>query len=380
MSCAKRIAVLGAGIIGLSIAFELAVRRAVQVTLFDPGPAGRGASWAAAGMLAPAFEAASEVGAHPRLFDLCLASAALWPAFAADVARLSGQPSGFEPAPALAVALDDREAARLEAIAGLIGARGIACRRLDAKALQGLEPALGRAVLGGVELESDTRIDNRQFLLALITLLRSSGRVRFERGPAPLRLGAGAARLEGHDLIIAAAGWQTPFITAGPDGADGRLCDHDPDLAGIGAWGGQMLSVGAIEGAPRRVVRSGPVYLVPRAGGVVIGATMEKGRVTLEPDEDSLRGLRRHAVRLCPALAEAPETGRWAGVRPGTADHAPLIGETALSGLVVASGHYRNGILLAPVTARLIADQVLEGRVSQLAAAFRPSRMRTVPG
>lgn len=373
-SSQPRVAIIGAGIIGLSLAFELAFRRGTRVTLFDTRARGRGASWAAAGMIAPAFEAAAEAGVHPRLFDLCLESAALWPAFAADIERVSGLPSGFEPAPALAVALDAAEAAHLAAISKVLAARGVGHRALNGDDVRRLERALSGEVLGGLELETDTRVDNRRTVTALLAALMANPRVTFVDGPAPLRARGGRIVLEGHDAVVAAAGWETSVIKVEEQGAPYSLVNWDTALDDIDCHGGQMLSVAAGPGAPQRVVRSGHVYLVPRGGQVVIGATMETGRAIDTPEDEVIEALRAEGVKLCPALADAPVTERWAGVRPGTPDHAPFIGEIAAPGVYVAAGHYRNGILLAPVTAQIIADQILGQDAGALAATFTPRR------
>lgn len=373
-SSQPRVAIIGAGIIGLSLAFELAFRRGTQVTLFDTRACGRGASWAAAGMIAPAFEAAAEAGVHPRLFDLCLESANLWPDFAAEIERASGLPSGFEPAPALAVAMEAGEAAHLAAIGRVLAARGVAHRALSGEDVRRLEPALSGEVLGGLELETDTRVDNRRTVTALLAALMANPRVSFVDGLAPLRSSGGRIVLEGHDPVIAAAGWETSVIKVEEQGALYSLVNWDTALDDIDCHGGQMLSVAAGEGAPQRVVRAGHVYLVPRGGQVVIGATMETGRVIDTPEDEVIEALRAEGVKLCPALAGALVTERWADVRPGTPDHAPFIGETAAPGVYVAAGHYRNGILLAPVTAQIIADQILGQDAGALAATFTPRR------
>lgn len=369
-----RVAIIGGGIIGLSIAFELVFRRGTRVTLFDTRPCGRGASWAAAGMIAPAFEASAEPGAHPRLFDLCLESAALWPDFSADVERLSGLPSGFEPAPALAVATSPAQADHLSAISHVLKDRGVPHRMFDRAGIAALEPSLSGNVLGGLELLTDTRVDNRRTVTALLAALRASPRMTFVDGPAPLKAQNRRVVLAGHDAVIAAAGWETATIKVKEAGGLYSLVNWDTALDDIDCYAGQMLSVAAAEGAPRRVVRSGHIYLVPREGQVVIGATMEPHRVLDAPEAEAIEALRAQAVELCPALADAPITESWAGIRPGTPDHAPFIGQTAVDGLFVAAGHYRNGILLAPITARMVADAVLGEKVSALAAAFSPRR------
>ncbi|MFN7164833.1 MAG: NAD(P)/FAD-dependent oxidoreductase [Hyphomonas sp.] len=369
-----RIAILGAGIIGLSAAYELAVRRGVRVTIYDVRPPGRGASWAAAGMLAPAFEAAAEPGVHPRLFDLCLASASLWPAFAADLAAQSGMDVGLDATPSLAVGLDAGEAGRLSRISARLVSAGVDHSSLSPAGILRLEPAINPAVVGGLELPTDFRVHNRQTVTALLSALQASGNVRLETGPAPLRSAGGRLMLEGHDAILAAAGWETASIKVEERGQLYSLVNWDTALDDIDCHGGQMLSVAAAHGAPQRVVRSGHVYLVPRGGQVVIGATVEPDRVIEAPDADAIEALRLEGVRLCPGLANAPVAESWAGVRPGTPDQAPFIGETVTPGLFVAAGHYRNGILLAPITAQIIAGAILGETASELAAAFSTRR------
>jgi glycine oxidase len=369
-----RVGILGAGVIGLSAAYELAVRRNVCVTIFDVGAPGRGASWAAAGMLAPAFEAAAEPGVHPRLFDLCLQSAALWPAFAAELTARSGGPVGFDPSASLAVAPDTRQAAKLARIRDVLGARGIAHVVLDAEALLALEPALSPSIPAGLELPTDMRVDNRTLVGALLGVLRAVPNVRFETGPAPLKSEGGCPVLANHDAILAAAGWQTAGIRVEQNGKFYRLENWDTTLGAIDCHSGQMLAVKAGPGAPQRVVRSGHLYLVPRGERVVIGATTEPGRVLEAPEPEAINGLKAEAARLCPGLAAAITLESWAGVRPGTPDHAPFLGRTAMPGLFVAAGHYRNGILLAPVTAQILADQILGEDAGELAAGFSPRR------
>lgn len=373
-SSCPRIAVIGAGIIGLSAAYDLAVRRGARVTVFDVRPPGRGASWAAAGMLAPAFEAAAEPGVHPQLFELCLASAALWPEFAGELAARSGVDVGLDRTPSLAAALDGGEAERLSRIAAVLSASGVAHTALAAADILRLEPAINPLVLGGLELPSDFRVHNRQTVTALLAALRATSKVTFVAGAAPLKSAGGKLSLEGHDAVLVAAGWETAVIKVEERGALFSLVNWETALDDIDCHGGQMLSVAAGESAPMRVVRAGPVYLVPRGGQVVIGATVEPDRAIDAPEAEVIEALRLEGVRLCPGLEDAPVAESWAGVRPGTPDQAPFIGETVTPGLFVAAGHYRNGILLAPVTARLLADLILDGKRGGLIEAFAPRR------
>lgn len=373
-SSCPRIAVIGAGIIGLSAAYDLAVRRGARVTVFDVRPPGRGASWAAAGMLAPAFEAAAEPGVHPQLFELCLASAALWPEFAGELAARSGVDVGLDRTPSLAAALDGGEAERLSRIAAVLSASGVAHTALAAADILRLEPAINPLVLGGLELPSDFRVHNRQTVTALLAALRATSKVTFVAGAAPLKSAGGKLSLEGHDAVLVAAGWETAVIKVEERGALFSLVNWETALGDIDCHGGQILSVAAGGSAPMRVVRAGPVYLVPRGGQVVIGATVEPDRAIDAPEAEVIEALRLEGVRLCPGLEDAPVAESWAGVRPGTPDQAPFIGETVTPGLFVAAGHYRNGILLAPVTARLLADLILDGKRGGLIEAFAPRR------
>ena len=133
-----------------------------------------------------------------------------------------------------------------------------------------------------------------------------------------------------------------------------------------------MLSVAPVEGAPQMTVRAGHLYIVPKADRIIIGATSEPGRVLSQSEPDRIDDLLAHAIRICPVLETAPVLESWAGVRPGRKNHAPLLGRTRLDGVFVASGHFRNGILLAPITAQIMADLILDGEVSPLASAFAP--------
>ncbi|MEQ9507189.1 MAG: FAD-dependent oxidoreductase [Hyphomonas sp.] len=374
LQSSPRIGIIGAGIIGLSAAYELAVHRGARVTIFDVGAPGRGASWAAAGMLAPAFEAAADGRVHPGLFDLCLASARLWPEFAAGLADRSGLPVGFDPAASLAVALDADEAQKLARIAGRLAEANVAHTRLTPTDVRTLEPAISDQAVAGMELPTDFRVHNRLTVEALLAVLRAHPKVAFVSGPAPLKSEGGRVVLKGHDAVLAAAGWQTASIKVEEHGQLFSLVNWDVGLDDIDCHGGQILSVAAVEGAPKRVVRSGHVYLVPRAGEIVIGATVEPDRILDAPEPQVIETLRLEGVRLCPELAEAPVTESWAGVRPGTPDEAPFICETVTPGLFVATGHYRNGILLAPVTARMIADIIFGVGARDISGAFSTRR------
>ena len=148
----------------------------------------------------------------------------------------------------------------------------------------------------------------------------------------------------------------------------------DTSLDDIDTYGGQMLSVERRADHPATTLRAGPIYMVPRGNELVIGATMEPGRTTGMPNTDDIAGLLSDAAQIVPSLADACITSTWSGVRPGTPDFAPFLGRTRQPNMFVAAGHYRNGILLTPITAQIIADQMLGTEPGDLASAFAPSR------
>jgi len=373
----QSVAIVGAGIIGLSCALALADRD-VNVTLYEKQWPPRGASWAAAGMLAPAYEAASAPGTHPRLFDLCHASAALWGQWAAMLEDRSGLPSGYTPGPSLAIALSAAEADRLSRIQAQLAHQTLPPEPcLDR--LSAVEPALATPVEAALLLPSDGQVDNRRTLEALIAAVSTDPKITIVTGVPPLRMSSRGVDHAGHGATLVTAGWRSAEVLASSDAPVKTLQDLDPVFAEIEAFGGQMLSVAPIEGGPTMTIRSGHLYIVPKSDRVVIGATTEPGRTDGQTDDQAIHSLRQRAIALCPALEAAPVLETWAGVRPGTRDHAPLLGETRVERLFVAAGHYRNGILLAPITAQIMADLIVAGEVSELASEFAPHARFATP-
>ena len=335
------ISILGAGIIGLSCAWELA-KRGARVSIYDTSAPGRGASWAAAGMLAPAFEAAGEVGAHARLFDLCLEGAALWPAWIAELESASGHSCDYLAAGSIAVAASEEQENMLAALRSVLAARGIVHETLQIDEAISREPALSNTIHAATYLPSDSQVDNRRVLVALILFARK--RSLFVDEP-----------VTDSDIVLDARGWQVP---------------------GMLPVGGQMYSIARHEGHPRHVIRAGSVYIVPKRDRTIIGATVEPGKIVTDVSEGKLTELARTAEQICPSLASGGHVESWGGTRPATRDKAPVIGWTA-PGHYVASGHYRNGILLAPLTASIVASHILDDQRSELASAFDPSRFET---
>lgn len=365
-----RIAIVGAGIIGLSCAWELA-KRGARVTLFDSNVhPGRGASWAAAGMLAPAYEAAAEEGAHPRLFDLCLEGGDIWTGFARELAEATGRDVLHFGGPSLAVALTPQDLAALQGLATALKAQGVPFDVLSPDETLAHEHQVAPGNRGALLLHTDGQVDNRLLVDTLIRALEKHPNVVFVNGEAPLVCPGNALTVAGFDEVIISAGWQTPSVKAG----DTPLGDVMPALKALQPVGGHMLALLRQTESPQMTLRCGSLYIVPKAGRVVVGATVEPGVTGHEIDWDTIHGLEAAAHEFCPVLKQAPIIEAWRGIRPGTPDHAPMIGALGETGAFIASGHYRNGILLAPVTAQIMADLVLDGKTSELASAFSPAR------
>ncbi|MEL7110495.1 MAG: FAD-dependent oxidoreductase [Pseudomonadota bacterium] len=366
----ESIAVIGAGIIGLSCALELA-DRGVRVSLYDKTWPPRGASWAAAGMLAPTFEAAPSAGTHPNLFDLCDQSAQMWPLWSMALELRTGCAAGYVPGPSLAIACDSAQAETLAQVAASLAEHGSAPQDCSAE-VHTLEPGVCSDVMAAYLLPSDGQADSRQTLAALVAAVEAHEAITLYTEEAPLKSTGSGLDHAGHDATLVCAGWGTAIVKAEENGERLSLLNWETLLDEIDCYGGQMLAVEPVEGAPQMIVRCGHLYIVPKSDRIIIGATTEPGRVLEAADPDVIARLKAEAATLCPALAIAPVIESWAGVRPGTADDAPILGETRTPGLFVASGHFRNGILLAPITAQIMADLIVTGKTSALAESFSP--------
>jgi glycine oxidase len=356
------VGVVGAGVIGLSCARALLARGA-RVDVFERDRAGRAASWAAAGMLAAAAETLlDENEAATRAQALARLSLALWPDFAAALARDTGCPLDFRRDGALLPALELEEERRLRAAGERAPSLGLALEPLETAAARAREPALAAETRFALFAPEDWSVDARALVATLAAAVRSAGGgvregVEITDVAPGSRPGLAGTSTEGSieerfDAVVVAAGWSAS-----------RLAASLPVLARLAPVKGQMLAVDAGEAAPRHVIRGHAAYLVPRADGrVLIGATSEPGLATTTVDAPAIEALRTAAVRLVPGLAAAPVAEIWAGVRPGLRPDAdggegPIL-EIAAPGVVAAVGHHRNGVLLAPATAERVADLV----------------------
>ena len=363
------IVIAGGGVIGAAIAWRAAAAGA-DVTLVDPAP-GRATSWAAAGMLAPVTE--THFG-EESLLALNLASARLWPTFAADLAAASGRDPGYRTCGTLTVARDLDDSAALAELLAFQQRLGLRVERLTASQMRARQPSLSPRIRGGLSAPDDHQVDNRALVEALLVAARRAG-VRFDtarvaavvcEGERAVGVALDDGRRLGAEAVVLAAGCATAGIAGIPDGVV-------PPLRPVK---GQLLHLrGPVEAVPAAgVIRGLDVYIVSRGDGrVVVGATTEELGNDTRVTAGAVLELLRAAWELVPGIAELELVETVAGLRPATPDNAPALGPSAIDGLHVATGHYRNGILLTPITAQAVTAG-LSGRVPAEIAGFGPSR------
>lgn len=382
---------VGGGVIGLSCAWR-AAQRGARVAVLERGEPAAGATNVAAGMLAPVGELTF---GESELLEMTLASARLYPGFVAELEAASGVDTGYRREGALHVALDRDEAARLRRIHDLQGARGLAAEWLPPRRCRELEPGLAPALHGGVFAPDEAAVDPRALSRALVAALGEVGaevRARCEVVAGIFE----ADRLVGVRVADADGppGAATPESgVAGSGGVEEELRTEAVVLAS-GAWSGtaawlperarprvrpvkgQVVELGGRGGAPcERIVASDRVYLVPRPDGrLIVGATSEERGFDTAVLAGGVHELLREAYRLLPGVAEMEFVDAIAGLRPGTPDNLPFVGPGAVQGLFLATGHHRNGVLLAPLTAVAIAARLAGEPPPAPAAAADPAR------
>jgi glycine oxidase len=373
--------VVGGGVIGLSIAWQ-AASAGLAVTVVDPSP-GRGASWAAAGMLAPVSEA--HFGEEP-LARLNVIAADRWPAFARSLEDASGHPIGYLPCGTILAAVDASDRRAVDDVFAFQLSIGLEARRLSANECRTLEPLLAPGVRGGVEFRHDHQVDNRRLVQALLAACAAVGVTMVDDTVVAVEStgdrvsGVSLSRggtLAGHQVVVA-AGCRSGQLgglpaTAVPPvrpvkGLTLRLQTPEDGLT--------------LRQTVRGMVHGRSCYLVPRTdGSVVVGATVEEKGFDLSVQVGAVHALLTDARALVPALDEYELIDTTAGLRPGSPDNAPIVGGTVMGGLTVATGHYRNGILLAPATAEAVVALLLGEAMPQFLAPFGIDRFdRSGPG
>ncbi|GHH84957.1 glycine oxidase ThiO [Streptomyces capitiformicae] len=369
--------VVGGGIIGLVTAWR-AAQRGFATAVVDPEPGG-GAAQVAAGMLAAVTEL--HYG-EQTLLGLNLQSARRYPDFAAELTEATGLDLGYRRSGTLAVALDADDRAHLRELHALQRRSGLASEWLSGRDCRRLEPMLAPGVRGGLRVDGDHQIDPRRLARALVTACERAG-VAFHRAWAE-ELSVARERAAGvrtSDGTLLAAG--QVVLAAGS--LSGRLAGvPDEVLPPVRPVKGQVLRLTVpkryapfLSRTVRALVRGSHVYLVPRENGeLVVGATSEELGWDTTVTAGGVYELLRDAHELVPGITELPLTETRAGLRPGSPDNAPLLGPTALDGLLLATGHYRNGVLLTPVTGDVMAQVLTTGELPEEARDFTPLRFQ----
>jgi glycine oxidase len=366
------LAVVGGGVIGLAVAWR-AAQRGLRTVVLERGAIGSGASGVAAGMLAPSSEAAF---GEQLLLALNLESAQRWPAFAAELAERSGADPGYRPCGTLLAARDADAAAALERELAFRESLGLTVERLLPSRARDLEPALAPTLRAAAAAPDDHAVDPRRVLPALAAALPAAGG-QLREGAEVTELDTegdratgvrlvGGERLAAGAVVIAAGAWA---------GSLGGI--PDDARVPLRPVKGQLLRLRdpAGPGLLGRVLRTEDFYVVPRGdGGYVLGATVEERGFDGAVTAGALHDLLRDAVEVLPGVTELELEEARAGLRPGTPDNAPAIGPSGLDGLHWATGHYRHGVLLAPLTADLVVEGVTGAPPRADAALLAPGR------
>jgi len=366
-----RVAIVGGGVIGLALGWRLA-QAGCPVDIYEAGTAGRGASHAAAGMLAACAEA--EPG-EEALLSLNRASQALWPAFAAALEADAGASVDLRTEGTLTIGLTADDGAKLRHLFALQQSLGLPVEWLTAAAARRREPHLSRQLSGAILSAEDHQVDNRKVVIALRAAIARAGVRLHENSPVSRVATSGGKalgvvvgeELKSADVVILAAG------------AWSRGVDITPAAPlPVRPVKGQMLALRMDPAAPllNHVIWAPNSYLVPRRDGrLILGATTEEKGFDPDLTAGGQLALLTYAWRALPALEELSIHEQWVGFRPGSRDDAPILGPAAeVDGLIYATGHHRNGILLLPVTTEVVADFVLHGRMADVAAPFGADR------
>ena len=365
---------VGAGLIGLASAWRAAERGLSVLVLERAGAPGEGSSGVAAGMLAPVTEA--EFGEEAAL-RLQLESRAAWPGFAAELEEKSGLGTGYRESGALVVAADRDDAEELRRLHEFQRSLGLDAEWLTPSGCRRLEPGLSPRVAGGILAPQDGHADPAAVVRALVAALERAGgelvcRAEVEgldlEGGRVTGVRTAAGTFSAGTVVVAAGAW-SPALAPG----------EAPPVRPVK---GQILDLrvrGGMDDPLERIVRTPRCYLVARGDGrVVLGATVEEQGFDTAVTADGVHRLLEAAWEVLPAVGELELVSARAGLRPGTPDNAPLVGAGSVPGLVWATGHWRNGVLLAPLTATAVASVLTGGALPESFAGTAPGRFAGV--
>ena len=373
----KKILIIGGGVIGLGIGWQLA-KAGASVSIYERTEAGRAASWAAAGMLAPLAEAHTE---EPELLKLGCQSLALYPQWVRELEADTGRSIGYRVEGTLIVGLEPDDTHQLRHLHTSQQDLGLDVEWLTGRAAREIEPALSPRVTAAIRCESDHQVDNRLMVKALQRAYQRYGGALHENNTVETieienGIATGIKTQDGEkhngDVIVLSAGCESAQIQGLPD-------DVRPPVRPVK---GQMLALQMEAGITvKNVIRTvrarypTSVYLVPRTDGrLIVGATSEEMGFDTRLTAGGVFELLRGAWEAVPGIYELPLLETWTGLRPGSRDNAPILGKTPVENLIYATGHYRNGILLTPITAYEISKLILTGETSETIIGFRLDR------
>jgi glycine oxidase len=360
------VAIAGGGVIGGAIALELS-RAGKRVGIFDRQQPGQEASWASAGILSPAPESPGMIAMVP----LGKMSLSLYPEFVAQVEELSGKSTGFRPKGTLEAFFSGDTKEKLSTIIALHHGLGLKAEPLRAEDARELEPALSEDVEAAVLRPDECSVDNRALTSAVLEAAQRSGAKVFS-GNGARAIWREGSRCAGLILQNEKVEAKWTVIAAGSFSA---AIEGVANYAPVRPAKGQMASLRIDDLEIQRVLWSENIYLVPRNDGrILAGATLEHVGFDKRTTAGGIQKILAAAIELAPGLANARIEETWAGLRPDSPDHLPILGPTDVDGLLIATGHFRSGILLTPITARLIREWITEERVSVDWDRFSPLR------
>ena len=362
--------IVGGGVIGLAIARALGLRGVTKVTLIERGQPGAEASWAAGGILAPQVEAD-----HPDdFFRLAAASRDLYPAFAASLKSESGVDVELDQTGTIYAGFTDEDEKDLRARYEWQSSEGLSVEWLTAEEAHQLEPHVSPRVQCGLRFPNDYQIENRRLVEALLIANDKLG-MRLLKDTV-----VGELRIEGGRImgVETSSGFAAAPVVVLAAGAWTSLIKSNGAQIQIEPVRGQMLCFESRPQIVRHVIYSSRGYLVPRRDGrLLAGSTTEQAGFDKRVTGEGERAIRSMANEIAPTTEHLPLIGSWAGFRPRAADDLPVLGpDPEIDGLFYATGHYRNGILLTPITADSIAAAIVDGVAPPMLAVFSPDRFR----
>lgn len=372
------VVIIGGGVIGLTIAHALTLRGVSDVLLVERARLGKEASAAAAGMLAPQAEA----NEADDFFNLCCLSRDMYPTFVAALREETGIDSELDRTGTLYLAFTEHDQSELEHRYDWQVRAELAVQKLTSTEARTLEPCISERVRGALKFPNDIQVENRRLLSALIAANEKFG-VRLMTATTVESIRINRGRIEGAETSRGFVSTGKIVVSGGAWSSFIKIRNADSPNPRIEPVKGQMVCFDSTDSTPnlaRHVIYSPRGYLVPRRDGrVLAGSTTEHAGFDKEVTALGVHSILSNALEISPRISDLPLIGFWAGLRPRAHDSLPVLGSgEEIRGLMFATGHYRNGILLAPITGELIADAIVDNVISPDLRAFSPDRFDSV--